>query len=60
MSYLEVFYNPSSKDWDAAADQALSRIDYTPDVIICLPQEPGDQLNLFNDKQKQGRNNETK
>jgi hypothetical protein len=59
MSYLEIYYNPSSKDWDAAADAALSRIDFTPDTIICLPLESGSQLNLFNE-QKQGRKNEEK
>ena len=59
MSYLEVSYNPSSKDWDAAADAALRRINYTPEIIICLPLVSVSQLNLFNE-QKQGQKNEAK
>lgn len=48
MSYIEIFYNPSSCDWDQRADEALEQINFIPDVILCLPQEPGSQLKLFN------------
>ena len=49
MSYLEVFYNPSSNDWDAVADADLEQIDFTPETIICLPLKSGSQLKLFKD-----------
>ena len=48
MSYLEIYYNPNSNDWDAVADAALNKLNYTPETIICLPLKPGSQLKLFN------------
>lgn len=39
MSYLEIFYNPSSNDWSAVSDKALEEIDYIPTVILCYPKE---------------------
>ena len=44
MSYLEIFYDPSSNDWDEHADKALEEIDYIPKVILCYPKE-GNQTN---------------
>ena len=46
---IEVFYNPASCDWDAAADAALEGIDYIPSVILCYPREEARQLKLFKD-----------
>jgi len=48
MSFLEVFYNPASCDWDLQADKALEGIDYIPSVILCYPREDSGQLKLFN------------
>lgn len=47
MSYLEVFYNPASCDWDEQADKALEEIDYIPNVILCFPRADNRQLQLF-------------
>ena len=51
MSYIEVFYNPSSCDWMEALDRQVERtlreLICRPDTIICLPLEPGGQLELF-------------
>ena len=46
MSYLEVFYNPSSNDWDAVSDAALKRISYTPDVILCYRRSPATNMEV--------------
>ena len=45
---IEIYYNPSSLDWDVQADKALKQIDYIPSVILCFPREPSRQLKLFN------------
>ena len=47
MSFIEVYYNPASCDWDLQADAALKQIDFTPTVILLYPLESGDQLPLF-------------
>ena len=47
MSYLEVFYNPASCDWDEQVDKALEEIDYIPNVILCFPRAATRQLELF-------------
>ena len=39
MSFIEIYYNPSSNDWDLQADLALKEIDYIPTVILCYPMD---------------------
>lgn len=56
MSYLEVYYNPSSCDWDLQADRALEQIDYIPGVILLYPREDSRQLPLFKDSENAERN----
>jgi hypothetical protein len=43
--YLEIFYDPELKNWDAVADEALEQIDFTPTVILLFPLEDSDQTN---------------
>ena len=37
--YLEIYYDPELKNWDAVADAALEKIDFIPTIILCYPKE---------------------
>ena len=54
MTHIEIFYDAERGDWLEALDRqvqdALDKLSYSPDVVLCSPAKTGGQLLLFKSK----------